>query len=238
MSAPDGTPTAVRLALADRVAAEARERLGPACLAVAAYGSVAHGAARQHSDLELVVLTSDGVAAQEIQSVRGGILVELDILAASRMLEAAGRVTAMWGLEADQYRVFSPLHDPDQWFPRVRARSESVPPQAFAQPLEDNQLRLLEVCGKFFNAAEEGDAATMRDVGWRYAHAAALRVALLQMRPYDSGRTLWRDARTRGFELAGLLDALTEEPTGHLAAHVHRVNGALNLPWPLAAEGR
>ena len=199
---------------------------------------VAHRAARQHSDLELVVLTTDDAPPKEIQVIHDGILVELDSLPASRMLEAAGRVTAAWGLEADQYRVFAPLYDPDHWFPRVRERSEAVPRAAFAGPLEVNRLRLLEVCGKFFNAMEEGDAASMRDVGWRYAHAAALRVALLQRRPYESGRTLWRDARTRGFELAGLIDALTQEPVGNLAAHVHCVNRALGIPWPLPSGVR
>ncbi len=69
MSAPGSTPTAVRLALANRVAARTRAQLGPECLAVAAYGSVAHRAARQHSDLELVVLTTDDVPPKEIQQV-------------------------------------------------------------------------------------------------------------------------------------------------------------------------
>ena len=143
------SPTAVRLALARDLADESRQRWGEDCLAVAAYGSVAHAAAQRYSDVEVVVLTTDEVAAEETQVIRDGILVEVDVLPARAMLSAAGRVTSFWGLEADQYRVFAPLYDPSGWFPQVRAASLAVSLDAFVQPLHDNALRLLEVLGKF-----------------------------------------------------------------------------------------
>ena len=227
-------PTTIRLALAEQVAHEARTRWGAACRAVAVYGSVAHGAARRYSDLEVVVLTTEEVVAQETQVIRDGILVEVDVLPARAMLSAAGRVTPFWGLEADQYRVFAPLYDPSALFPQVRAASLAVPPVAFVQPLHHNELGLLEVLGKFCNAADEQDAATMRDVGWQYAHAAALRAALLDRRPFESGRTLWANARGRGFGLNALISALAEGPAASLPEAVLAVTRAFGIAWPLS----
>lgn len=227
-------PTTIRLALAEQVAHEARTRWGDACRAVAVYGSVAHGAARRYSDLEVVVLTTDDVVAEETQVIRDGILVEVDVLPATRMLSAAARVTPFWGLEADQYRVFYPLYDPSALFPQVRATSLAVPTAAFVQPLRDNELRLLEVFGKFSNARDDQDAATMCDTGWRYAHAAALRTALLDGRPFESGRTLWADARTRGFGLDDLISALAEGSAPSLPERVLAVHRAFGITWPLS----
>lgn len=213
---------------------EARRRWGADCLAVAAYGSVAHGAARRYSDLEVVVLTSDDVPAQESQHVRDGVLVEVDLLPATRMLRAAGRVTVFWGLEADQYRVFQSLYDPSALLAQVRAASLAVPAAAFVQPLHDSALRLLELLGKFCNAADDHDSATMRDVGWRYAHGAALRAALLDRRPYESGRTLWADARGRGYGLSALIAALADGPALSLPEPLLGVHRAFGIAWPLA----
>jgi len=110
MAAPD--PNQVRLGVAHRLLHQVQQELGPDLLALAVYGSVAHGQARAHSDLEVVVLTADGVPAREEQRLEatGGegespgslILVEVDRLSRSRMLAAAERVGPLWGVEADQ----------------------------------------------------------------------------------------------------------------------------------------
>jgi kanamycin nucleotidyltransferase len=201
-----------RLAVARSLLPELAAALNDDLVAVAVYGSVAHGQARKYSDLEVVVLTTDAVPSVERQEVRDGILVEVDTLPASRMLAAAGRVGPLWGVEADQYRTFRPLYDPTAVLAAVRGRSLSIASERFQPALDANCLRLLEVRGKFKNALAIGDASTMRDVGWRYAHAAAMRIALLERQPYESGRTLWADASRRGYKMSALVENLTDGP--------------------------
>jgi len=182
--------------------------LGPNALAAAVYGSVAHGAARRHSDLEMVVLTTEGVPAEERYFVRAGILVELHRLPASRMVAAAARVGPLWGVEADQYRHHWVLWDADEIFARVRAQALTPPDEAFQQALEAGRYRLRELWGKWLNAEEALDVATMRDVAWQFAHGAAMRLALHERRPYCSGRTLWHEAGQRSEAMARLVAAI------------------------------
>lgn len=207
--AGEDSPTAIRRALARVIGAEVQATLGPKARAAAVYGSVAHGRARRHSDLELVVLTTDDVPPEEEQFVRHGIVVELDRLPAARMLAAASRVTTLWGVEADQYRHHWILWDPDGIFAQVRAKAVSIPDAAYRQALDASRYRLRELWGKFLNATEAGDLDTAVDVAWRFAHAAAMRLALRQRRPFESGRTLWREARERSACMGQLLDALS-----------------------------
>lgn len=221
------TPTGRRVALARRILPEVAAALGDKLVATAAYGSVAHGQAREYSDLEIVVLTTDAVPAAERQEIRDGILVELDSLPVSRMLAAAGRVGPLWGVEADQYRTFAPLYDPQGVLKAVRERSLGIPPEEFAPALVSNRLRLVEVRGKFRNALLARDAATMRDVGWRYAHAAAMRIALLERKPYESGRILWADAARRGYAMGDLVLNLTSGAVADQKGAMAAVWGAI-----------
>jgi elongation factor P hydroxylase len=83
------------------------------------------------------------------------------------------------------------------------------------------------VWGKFLNAVSADDRATMRDVGWRYAHAAAMRIALLEQVPYESGRTLWADAVSRGYHMGALVANLTAGPTTDQQNAMRAVWGAV-----------
>jgi predicted nucleotidyltransferase len=224
----EDSPTKIRRALARMIWAEVQATLGAKALAGAVYGSVAHGSARRYSDLELVVLTTDGVPPAEEQFVRHGILVELDRLPASRMLAAASQVTPLWGIEADQYRYHWEIWDPERIFAQVRARATSVPDTAFRQALHASRYRLQELWGKFLNAAEACEADTAFDVAWRFAHAAAMRLALRERRPFERGRTLWREARERSAWMDQLVDAL-------IGGQLHRIRDAMKAV--LVAEG-
>jgi hypothetical protein len=156
-----------------------------------------------------VVLTTDDVSPVEDQFVRHGILVELDRLSASRMLAAASQVRPLWGVEADQYRYHWEIWDPEGIFAQVRTRATSVPDTAFRPALDASRYRLRELWGKFLNAAEASEPDTAFDVAWRFAHAAAMRLALRERRPFESGCTLWREARERSAGIDQLLDAVT-----------------------------
>lgn len=203
-------PTNVRTRLAHALLPPWQAEWGRDLVAAAIYGSVAHQAAEAHSDLEILLLTTDAVPSQEAYGSREGILVELDRLPLSQMLAAAERVGPDWGLEADQYRVFTPLWDPQHVLGEVRRRSLGVCSQAFAGPLRVSRFQLAELWGKLRNAEAAHDGTRVRDVGFLLARRAALTIALLDREPFASARTMWDDVRRRGYAMELLLDVLTQ----------------------------
>lgn len=202
-------PTAERLATARRVIEERRPALGPALIAAACYGSVAHGAARLHSDVELVVITDESVPYADEYFFRGGILVECTTLPAARMLAAASRVPPDWGITADQYRHHLVLYDPGGFFPRLHAAAHDLDPAAFEASLQRSWWTAYELRGKTLNALASGDVPAALSAGWSFAYWAAMRIALQKRVPYESGRTLWREAAARGHGMGDLIGILS-----------------------------
>ncbi|HLY30477.1 MAG TPA: hypothetical protein VKQ36_05585 [Ktedonobacterales bacterium] len=201
-----------RLALGRTIAARKQAELGGSLLAVALYGSVAHHAAREYSDVEIILLTDDETPALEERFFEQGIMVECDRLPATRMIAAASRVDPEWGIEADQYRHHLVLVDPERLFPQVWAAALNIAEEAFAAPLARSWWWAYELLGKLRNAVGLGDDAQTRYIGWRYAYAVALRIALYEHQPYESLRTLWGDVTTRGYGMRELTATLSGAP--------------------------
>lgn len=234
--------TARRLRLAERVVAEVRAQWGEHLLAGGVYGSVAHAAARRHSDVEIVLLTDAAVAYEDDYSLLDGVLVERTSVPLERMLRAARRVGPRWGIEADQYRHVRALYDPSDLFGQVRAASLDLPAEAFGAALVESWWGAYELRGKLLNALQEGDAPRAVATGWEAAYAAAMRIALYERQPYESGRTLWRDVVGRGYGMPALVTALTEGCVERLAEAletVWRATGGWGAPdgWEPPAAG-
>jgi kanamycin nucleotidyltransferase len=207
---------AIRLEIARELVERRRAELGEHLAAGAVYASVAHGAALLHSDVEIVLLTDDTVPAREDLTLERGIMVEADMLPAGRFLAAASRVTAKWGIQADQYRHHLVLWDPDGVFPRAWEAANNPPEDAFAPALAGSWWPAFETRGKLLNGALVGDPRRMMHHAWEVAYWAAMRVALVERRPYESDRTLWGDVAARGYGVAELVTALTEGAHGRV----------------------
>lgn len=212
--ATSADPNALRVAIAREVVARKQAEHGVHLLAAGIYGSVAHHAAAEHSDVEVVLLTDDDTPAYEEQFFIRGAMVECDVLPASRMLSAAGKVGRWWGIEADQYRHHLVLHDPLDMFPGIWLAASAPPVDLFIAALRASWWPQYESRGKLLNAVAQHDTPCVIYTAWEFAYIAAMRIALAERRPYESGRTVWQDVRARGYGMAALLDALT---VGHLA---------------------
>jgi kanamycin nucleotidyltransferase len=198
-----------RVALARVVAERKRAEMGEHLLAVACYGSVAHGAAGPHSDIELLLLTDDTVELTYEPCFVDGVQCQCDILPASRMLRAAPRVTEKWGIEADQHRCHLDLWDPDGYFARVRAAASDLRDDDFEAALRSGWWAAYEIRNKARNGLLANDAPRAIFHGWEFAYACAMRIALRERRPYESDRTIWADVSRRGYDMPALIAALS-----------------------------
>jgi kanamycin nucleotidyltransferase len=208
-SRTSGDHNAVRVAIARTLVERLHSELGEHLLAAAVYGSVAHGAAGRHSDVEIVLVTDETVPYRDVQQFEDGILVEYTLISAERKLTAARRVEPKWGVQADQYRHHLVLWDPDGFFPRCHEAARTLPDEAFEEALAESWWLAYELRGKLLSALLAGDLARIHFGGWEFAQVTALRIALRERVPYESGRTLWRDAAARGHGIDVLVEALT-----------------------------
>jgi hypothetical protein len=81
------------------------------------------------------------------------------------------------------------------------------------------------------SAIAQEDSPRALYLGWEFAYGAAMRIALREQRPYESGRTLWRDAASRGYGMETLIDALTSG-----AAAFPEITSAVDAVWSEIGE--
>lgn len=217
------TPTQRRVRLARELFSRKRAELGNRLVACGIYGSVAHGAALPHSDLELIFVLDGESDGWDENVLLEGIPAECNFRSGPRLVKWARHVGPDWGIEADQYRHHLVLWDPGQFFDRLHAAAVDLPDAAFDSALAEGWWGAFEGRGKVLNGLLSGDPARTIWSGWDFAFAAAMRIALVQRRPYERGRTLWADAATRGFGMPTLLDALTHGALGQMEAAVEHV---------------
>jgi kanamycin nucleotidyltransferase len=187
-----------------------RRELGETMLAGAVYGSVAHRAAAEHSDVEVLVVCDGTVGEGDEHFFDEGVMVECALVTADRVLASARRVPWNWGIKADAYRHQEPIWDPDRFFERLREAAHSAPDEDFERALGETWWIVYEEREKLTNAVEADDTTRAVFLGWEFAYAAAMSIALEERSPYESGRTLWRDAASRGYRMRELIDALTQ----------------------------
>ena len=212
-----------RINLADEMVWEYRRELGEHVVAAACYGSVAHGRADVHSDLELLVLTDIAIEAVNVHTMRNGIQVECDVLPTERLRHAAQVVTIEWGIEADCYRHHWVLWDPTEQFATIREAALATPRERFDAVLQQTWWAAREWASKVVAMVETGNRAGAQFTAWQYLYLVAMRVALAHQEPYESLRTLWQEASARGFGVADMVGVLAGGNIAHLPEVVRAV---------------
>ncbi len=205
-----------RMDLAKEMALAYRRDMGDHMVAAACYGSVAHGRADAHSDLELIVLTDLFVEPINVHTVRQGIQVECDVLPIERLRHRAQVVTIEWGVEADCYRYPRIIWDPTEQFAAVRDISLATPRKRFDDALQQSWWSAREWANKVVAMVESDNLPGAQFTAWQYLYLVAMRVALVQQEPYESLRTMWQDASARGFGVADVLGVLVRTDIAHL----------------------
>jgi kanamycin nucleotidyltransferase len=230
---PDGrhrkrrlSPNAVRLEIARRCVERKRRELGKAMIAGAVYGSVAHGAAAEHSDVEVIVVVGESVDERDEHFFDEGVMVECNVVQAERILASARQVPWNWGIKADAYRHHEPLWDPGSFFERLREAAFSPSDEDFERALDETWWIVYEEREKLQNAVSADDVPRAVYLGWDFAYAAAMRIALRERTPYESGRTLWRDVASRGYDMHQLVEAVTQG-----AASLDEIRRCVDAVW-------
>jgi predicted nucleotidyltransferase len=227
-----------RVELARELTAALLRRHGTdAIVAVGAHGSVARGDDGDESDLDLAVITARPEVEVPDRFLRHrGTVVDLGAITADAYLEEAGHIGPAWPLAADQYVNHLALHDPGEFFHKLRhvheAAVEQSPPEAFRAAAGYDLVQLLSWEGKARDAELAGDLVV---ASLAVKEAAVLAMLVVGLHTRTAYRNLAHAVRaTAVTEAAGpgfpaayrrLLDP-TVEPAGQVLA-LGRVLAAL-----------
>jgi hypothetical protein len=227
-----------RVELARELTAALLRRHGTdAIVAVGAHGSVARGDDGDESDLDLAVITARAeVEVPDRFLLHRGTVVDLGAITADAYLEEAGHIGPAWPLAADQYVNHLALHDPGEFFHKLRhvheAAVEQSPPEAFRAAAGYDLVQLLSWEGKARDAELAGDLVV---ASLAVKEAAVLAMLVVGLHTRTAYRNLAHAVRaTAVTEAAGpgfpaayrrLLDP-TVEPAGQVLA-LGRVLAAL-----------
>jgi hypothetical protein len=219
-----------RVELARELAQRLLRRHGEeAIVAVGAHGAVARGDDGDEAGLDLAVVTARPEVEVPDRLLRHrGVVVDLGAITADAYLEEAGHIGPAWPLAADQYVNHLALHDPGEFFHKLRhvheAAVEQSPPAAFQAAAGYDLAQLAAWEARARHAELAGDLAV---ASLAVKEAAVLAMLVVGLHT----RTAWPDLAaavraTAATEVAGpgfppayrrLLDP-TLEPAGQVLA--------------------
>ena len=108
-----------RLRIAHRISDHVVKKYGSNVLAVYVCGSTSKKLDRPFSDLELIVVVRDRAEIPMKYYLHRGLIIHIQYLKSSNILDAAEQFTDNWHWEADQYRNRIALYERDGWFRRL-----------------------------------------------------------------------------------------------------------------------
>src|SRR5438552_12107976 len=108
-----------RLGIAHQISDRIVEKYGSDILAVYVCGSTSKKLDRPFSDLELIVVVRDRAEIPMKYYLYRGLIVEIEYLKSTNILNAAERFTDNWPWEADQYRNRIALYERHRWLRKL-----------------------------------------------------------------------------------------------------------------------
>jgi kanamycin nucleotidyltransferase len=233
-----------RVEIANEIAAAILREHGEAIVAIAIYGSVAKNEDGEHSDLEMWVATHPDFPRRELLYVYRGIPVEVSYSPADKFLEAAGRVSPEWAIEADAYNSYVVLHDRGNFVERLKAAASDLPEAGFSEAIRTRMVMTYETAGKLKNAWARGDSYGVTAHEQRLAWSTAMLLGLINRRYYPSGRGFYQLSRQmerkpkdydRLLDLAGGFTPAGREDTYRAALelwdNLQELLGDLGIEW-------
>ena len=196
-SGPQPMERARRLELAYRIAERVQRHYRERALAVGIYGSLARGSDGPYSDIEMhCVLRGSGIERWHEWSA-GPWKAEVNVYSADVVLRWAAEVDVDWSITHGAYTQVLPVHDPTDFFPRLRDAALSQPDQAFRQAICDVIVgELYERIGKIRNARAAGNAACLPYLAVDLAKVGACLLGLAHRHLYGSSSRLFQESLT------------------------------------------
>lgn len=195
-----------------QVKEEVLERDGGSILAIGVYGSLGRETDGPYSDMEIRILTPDGIDLPGQEEIIPPFKLEIGAVQRSVWLKRASSVDDSWAVKAGSYADVVALHDPGRLFEKARRIVTSAPESAFREVMREFMVwEPYETMGKIRNAAYAGDGAYARRAAYDLSWQAAKLIGLANRRYFTTRASSFEEAsampsRPDGFlELAAMV---------------------------------
>src|SRR3989475_9651340 len=180
--------TEVARHISDRVV----EKYGHDVLAVYVCGSTSKTLDRPFSDLELIVVVRDRLEIPMKYYLHRGLIIDIQYLKSSKILDAAERFTDNWHWEADQYRNRIALYERDRWFRTLDAAVPKNDEASSGEAIRKSFMMMTESMAVMRNDILTNDGVGVLSRGRVLAEDAARIVLLLNRRYITTTSWFWK----------------------------------------------
>ena len=161
-------------------------------MAVYVYGSTSKKLDRPYSDLEMIVAVRDRAEIPMKSYLHQGLIINIEYLRSSNVLEAAEQFTKNWHWEADQYRNRIALYERDGWFTKLDEAVEKNNKTSSAEAIRKSFMMMTESIASMRNATLTKNKIGVLSSGRTLAEDAARIVFLLNRRYVTMTSRFWK----------------------------------------------
>ena len=161
-------------------------------MAVYVYGSTSKKLDRPYSDLEMIVAVRDRAEIPMKSYLHQGLIINIEYLRSSNVLEAAEQFTKNWHWEADQYRNRIALYERDGWFTKLDEAVEKNDKASSVEAIRKSFMMMTESIAFMRNARLTKNKIGVLSSGRTVAEDAARIVFLLNRRYVTTTSRFWK----------------------------------------------
>jgi kanamycin nucleotidyltransferase len=211
-----------RLRVARLISDPVVEKYGSDVLAVYICGSTSKSLDRPFSDLEMIVVVRDRAVIPMKYYLHGGLIVNIEYLTCSYVLDDAEKFTKDWHWVADQYRNRIELYERDGWFRRLDEAVAKNEKKSSVEAIRKSFVMMTESMACMRNAMLTKDKVRVLMAGRTLAEDAARIIYLLNRKYVTTTSWFWKIAfdlpdKTKDFK------ALVEKMSGFVPTTVEEV---------------
>jgi KNTase C-terminal domain len=181
-----------RLRIAHSISGGVVKKYGSKILAVYVCGSTSKKLDRPYSDLELIAVVRDRTEIAMKYYLHRGLIIQIEYLSSSNILEAAERITDNWPWEADQYRNRIALFERNGWFRRLDEAIAKSDKRDSAEAIRKSFMMMTESIAVLRNAVLANDKVGVLSRGRVLAEDAARILLLLNRKYVTTNSWLWK----------------------------------------------
>src|SRR5213083_2094216 len=181
-----------RLRIAYQISARIVEKYGSDVMAVYVYGSTSKKLDRPYSDLEMIVAVRDRAEIPMKSYLHRGLIINIEYLRSSNVLDAAAQFTKDWHWEADQYRNRIDLYERDGWFTKLDRAVEKNDKADSAEAIRKSFMMMTESIAFMRNARLTKNKIGVLSSGRVVAEDAARIGFLLNRRYVTTTSWFWK----------------------------------------------
>jgi kanamycin nucleotidyltransferase len=181
-----------RLKIAHHIADRVVKKYGNDVMAIYVYGSTSKKLDRPYSDLEMIVVVRDNAEVPMRSYLHQGLIINIEFLKSSNVLDAAEQFTKNWHWEADQYRNRIDLFERDGWFRRLDEAVAKNDKAGSVEAVRKSFMMMTESMAFMKNAMLTNDKVGVLSGGRVIAEDAARIVFLLNRRYVTTTSWFWK----------------------------------------------